>query len=146
VSAYFRIARPFSPEYGAPAYLKKLGDNALLNQCTLIYNIAEAMDTAEITPYGVLPETVVSLKKEIDDFAALVAKPRTEIITRSRATSSLEDLFKETNELLRNQLDKLMLVLRLGNPVFYNEYKSARIIVDLHGSRKETVETEVEEA
>lgn len=106
----------------APAYLKKLGDHALLNQCTLIYNIAEGIDGADIAPYGVLAETVVGLKKEIDDFATLVAKPRSEIITRSRATTRLAELFKECNELLRNQLDKLMLVMQLNNPVFYNEY------------------------
>lgn len=92
--------------------------------------------------YGIVAESLTNLNKEIDDFEGLVAKPRSGIVARSTATARLIDLFKETNELLREQLDKLMLVLKESYPTFYNEYKAARIIVDLHGSAEDSDEAE----
>ncbi|MGD9993922.1 MAG: hypothetical protein AB7S69_11535 [Salinivirgaceae bacterium] len=118
----------------SPSYLKTIGDNSLLNRCNRIHQIASGLDAEALAPYGLLPETTSGLRKEIDDFAALVAKPRTAIVARSTATSRLQELFKEINTLLREQMDKLMLVIKDQEPVFYNEYKAARVIVDLRGA------------
>lgn len=125
--------------------LNNIGDAALLSKCTLIFNTASTIEDATIANYGLTPELLEQLKKEIADFGILVTKPRSEIITRSQATSRLVELFSEANGVLRKRIDKLMLVLQLGNPVFYNEYKAARIIVDLHGSSKASEEEEEEE-
>jgi hypothetical protein len=118
----------------SPTYLQRLGDSKLVSHCTLIYNLANGLDAEALVPYGVLPETIGGLKKEIDDFAALVAKPRTQIVARSTATNRMKELFKEISDLLLDELDKLMLLLKNQEPVFYNEYRAARIIVDLRGA------------
>ncbi|MGD9994154.1 MAG: hypothetical protein AB7S69_12740 [Salinivirgaceae bacterium] len=115
-------------------YLKNLGDSSLLNRCNQIHQIASGLDAEALTPYGILAETISGLRKEIDDFAALIAKPRTQIVARSTATKRLKELFDEINALLRDEMDKLMLVLQGQEPVVYNEYKAARIIVDLRGA------------
>ncbi|MGE4287712.1 MAG: hypothetical protein AB7E36_03410 [Salinivirgaceae bacterium] len=115
-------------------YLKNLGDSSLLNRCNQIHQIASGLDAEALTPYGVLAETISGLRKEIDDFAALIAKPRTQIVARSTATKRLKELFDEINALLRDEMDKLMLVLQGQEPVVYNEYRAARIIVDLRGA------------
>jgi hypothetical protein len=115
-------------------YLKNLGDSSLLSRCNRIHQIASGLDAEALTPYGVLAETISGLRKEIDDFAALIAKPRTQIVARSTATKRLKELFDEINALLRDEMDKLMLVIQGKEPVVYNEYKAARIIVDLRGA------------
>jgi uncharacterized protein involved in exopolysaccharide biosynthesis len=114
--------------------LKNLGDSSLLSRCNRIHQIASGLDAEALTPYGVLAETISGLRKEIDDFAALIAKPRTQIVARSTATKRLKELFDEINALLRDEMDKLMLVIQGKEPVVYNEYKAARIIVDLRGA------------
>jgi hypothetical protein len=113
--------------------LRKMRNSALLSRCALIYNLAKELNSEALVPFGILPESLADLKKEIDDFALLVGKPRSGIVARSAATLRLQELFKEIGELLREEIDKLMLVLKGQEPVFYMEYKAARVIVDLRG-------------
>jgi hypothetical protein len=113
--------------------LRKMGNSALLSQCTLIYNLAMELNAEALIPFGIVPESLAGLKKEIDDFALLVGKPRSGIVARSAATLRLQELFKEIGDLLREEMDKLMLVIKGQEPAFYNEYKAARVIVDLRG-------------
>jgi hypothetical protein len=124
--------------------LRKQGNSALLSQCTLIYNLAMELNSEALVPFGILPESLVDFKKEIDDFALLVGKPRSGIVARSAATLRLQQLFKEIGELLREEMDKLMLVLKGQEPAFYMEYKAARVIVDLRGPYEK--EASVEES
>ncbi len=125
--------------------LRKMGNSALLSQCTLIYNLAMELNSEALVPFGILPESLAGLKKEIDDFALLVGKPRSGIVARSAATLRLQELFKEIGELLREEMDKLMLVLKGQEPAFYNEYKAARVIVDLRGPYEKEEEVNTDE-
>ena len=75
------------------------------------------------------------MQKEIDDYAAILAKPRTAIGTRATATTFLVGLFKQGDDLRKSQLDKLMVSYKNNESVFYNTYQNARNIVDL-GSRR----------
>jgi len=52
-------------------------------------------------------------------------------------------LFKETDAILKNKLDKLMLSFRITNPDFYTNYLNARIIVDLGVGTKTEVKPAV---
>ena len=91
--------------------------------------------------YGSAPEKVDELKKEIDDFITVISAPRSAIVTRSQATQRMKELFSEINQLLKNKTDKLMLLFEHSHPEVYQNYKAARIIVDLHkGGKKEEVE------
>lgn len=58
------------------------------------------------------------------------------------ATKRLEELFKEKDILLKNQLDMLMVNYKTENSEFYNIYRSARIIVDI-GKRRSEEESEI---
>jgi len=124
------------------AGLKKLSDTKLLNRCEIIYKTITGIDINELVDYGINAELVVKLRAEIDDFKGLLAAPRSAIVTRSTSTAKLKELFAATNMLLREQLDKMMLLFKADHLAFYNEYMSARIIIDLHGpvvKRKVTV-------
>jgi len=119
----------------SPSQLKQMPDDELKVTCLNIH--AEATKQADnLTDYGTTPETISQLKKEIEDFATLIASPRAAIVTRSQATRRLKELIEQTNNLLRNQLDKLMVLFEHTQPQVYNTYRSARIIVDLKRSTK----------
>lgn len=60
--------------------LRKLGNSPLLSRCTLIYNLAVELNSEALVPFGILPETLVDFKKEIDDFALLVGKSVRELL------------------------------------------------------------------
>lgn len=128
--------------------IKGLNDTVLLNTCKTVLNLANGVATDALTSYGITAEDISSLEKEITDFEQLVTKPRSAVVTRSQATALLADLLKETSALLSDKMDKLILILEANNPLFYNEYRAARIIVDLHGtnSTEDEVVTEEKEA
>ena len=48
----------------------------------------------------------------------------------SSATKQLAELFAELNVLLRNRADRLLVQFRESAPEFYNEYQSARTVVN----------------
>ena len=125
----------------SPSTLRNARDTVLKDICQSVHDAASEV-VSELGDYGITPEVLENQQKEIDDFVEMIAKPRTAISTRATATSRLEDLFKEGNDLLRDQLDKLMVNYKTSEPVFYNMYKNARKVVNMGaGSKSEETES-----
>jgi len=115
--------------------MERMPDEKVRAICLNVYN--EAVQLGDVlADYGQTVDDVTQLKKEIDDFSALIAAPRSAIVTRSQATKELESLMRETNDLLRNNIDKLMELLKESQPKVYNTYLAARTIVDLRAGMK----------
>ncbi|MCU4157457.1 hypothetical protein J1N10_15880 [Carboxylicivirga sp. A043] len=127
-----------------PSKLKGMTDKKLKTACMNIYELAITL-VDKLGDYGVTAEAVENLKKEIDDFAALIASPRGEIVTRSQATAELKELFEQADDLLKNKIDKLMVMLEMAQPKVYNTYLAARIIVDLKAGKPHDEEVTVED-
>ncbi len=115
--------------------LERMPDEKVRTTCQNVYN--EAVQLGDVlADFGQTVEDVTQLKKEIDDFSALIASPRSAIVTRSQATKELNSLMLEANDLLRNKIDKLMELLKTSQPKVYNTYLAARVIVDLRAGMK----------
>ena len=54
-------------------------------------------------------------------------------------------LLKETDKILKEQLDKLMTQFKISNPEFYQHYFNARMIIDLGIRHKKIEESDEEE-
>nr|WP_319399687.1 hypothetical protein [uncultured Carboxylicivirga sp.] len=119
--------------------IRNMSDEDVKTACLNIYAEAARLDGA-LTDYGKTPEDIAQLKKEIDDFATLIASPRSAIVTRSQATRELARLITENNDLLRLKADKLMELFKTTNTKLYNTYKAARVIVDLRAGKQTIVE------
>ena len=63
-----------------------------------------------------------------ENYSAETMKPR--VGNRKTATANLTALFKETDDILKNQMDKLIELYRADHPDFVNTYFETRIIVD----------------
>jgi hypothetical protein len=120
--------------------LDHLNQTKLPAYCRNILNLLQKY-ISEMTPYGISNGDVAKLEKEISDFEQIVAMPRNMIVTRSEANGRLATLMKTQCDLLNQKIDKLMLAFKTKNPIFYNEYKIARIIVHM-GMRHVSSETE----
>lgn len=114
----------------SPSDLRNSRDTILKDICQVIHDEANNV-ISNLADYGKTPADLTQQQKEIDDYVAILAKPRTAIGTRATATSKLVELFQQGDGLLKNQLDKLMLNYQTSEPKFYNKYQNARIIVDL---------------
>lgn len=118
----------------SPSALGELRDTVLKDVCQSIHDEANNVIT-QLADYGKTPQDLTQLQSEIDDFTAIIAKPRTAIGTRATATTRLVELFSQADAILKNQIDKLMVTYQNSRAEFYNKYQNSRTIVDL-GTRK----------
>jgi hypothetical protein len=78
--------------------------------------------------YGITPETLDDLQKAISNYEEHIVKPRDIIVARKNYTENLKSLFAKADSVLYDKLDKLIVLFK--DTGFYNEYKSARNIVN----------------
>jgi len=88
-----------------------------------------------LADYGVNQAKLNALKKKIETFDGLQARPRQVIATSSAATKTLPKLFGKVDVVLGKRLDGLIVQFKDSAPDFYNAYRSARSIVDNPGGR-----------
>lgn len=106
-------------------------DSVTLNSCRLISDQAVSIQ-ALLVNYGVSVTDISDFQAMITDFELSIASPRVAITTRKSATSDISNIFRNTDSVMKNKMDKLMEKFKLSNPDFYKQYHDARIIVD-HG-------------
>ena len=109
--------------------LMRTCDEALAPRCQNVHDKAAA-NRAALNDYGIKPEQLTDLQPAIDNYSAETMKPRTAVSNRKTATANLAALFKETDDILKNQMDKLIELHRADHPDFVNTYFETRIIVD----------------
>jgi hypothetical protein len=85
---------------------------------------------AALADYNVTSAMVADLSGSIAAFELLIPRPRVALNIRKNATESLVLRFREMDGIL-NVMDGLIETLSEGQPVFYETYQNARIIVDI---------------
>jgi hypothetical protein len=103
------------------------------------------LDTAQsvlpqLTAYGVTAETLAAFQARIEAASAKVTGTRSTAVEKVASTRRLIELFKEVDELVDDQIDRLVFRLRKNHPAFNARYEEARAVVDRRGSRRETAE------
>lgn len=109
--------------------VQRFGEEAVSNRATQVLAEAKARKT-ELATLNVTQANIDELESALADFNAAKARPRTATANRSAQTQSLPNLIRETSSLLRNQIDRMVSLLRRANPDFVAGYESARVIVD----------------
>ena len=116
------------------AQLDKLSVDVLESTGSRVSGLATA-NLAALADYGITQADVTALDGLTTQFHGVKTAPRKAIATRAGQTKTLPPAVKTVTSLLRNQLDKQILMFKKSNPEFYAGYVSARVIVD-RGSRK----------
>lgn len=105
--------------------LRRLREDLIIPTVKIIFNATQA-NLASLGSYGI---DATKLQEFADAMSAYTnALPSTKM-TKSEKSSvviSLNNLFKETDELLKNRLDKLLAFFTKAHPEFVNAYKSIR--------------------
>ena len=109
--------------------LLRIKTDLLVPTCKNIYNAANNNLTALAT-YGITATMLKSLQTSMDDYSAAIPKPQTAKSIKSTHTDNIKTLIKETDELLKTQLDKLIVTFKTASPNFVSAYKKARTIID----------------
>lgn len=87
-------------------------------------------NTATLAEFGVSPDVITELTTSVDDYNALIGKPRTILSQKYAALNTIEELFDEGNRILKLNLDNAMLIYRESQSEFYQGYQNARNIID----------------
>jgi hypothetical protein len=72
----------------------------------------------------------------LTNFKASIPQKRLATGTSKVSTAYINEPFIAIDDLLKNVLDVLLMPFQFTQPDFYNEYRSARNIVDTGGNRK----------
>jgi hypothetical protein len=88
---------------------------------------------ASLADYGITQIDLTALDGLTTQFHGAKTAPRTAVAGRSGQTKTLLPAVKGTTSILRNRLDKQLLMFKKTNPEFYAGYLSARVVVDRGG-------------
>ncbi len=114
--------------------LKTCRDNILAERAGIIHSIASGIAT-QLETLKITAEDIAAVNTLRKAYTDTIAAPRVETVTSKGMTQKLKVLFRETDTLLRENIDESILIFKPGNPEFVQNYFDARIIVDL-GRRK----------
>lgn len=110
--------------------LLRLRDDQLAQRCQIIHTKAND-HIAALTVLGVNAATLTVLQNAITAYAAKSATPAAAKAAKKANAADLRNLFKETDSMLKLQLDKVMEPYKATHLTFYNAYKAARLIPNL---------------
>jgi len=109
--------------------LVKMRDFNLQIVCSGIVTVA-TNEKERLETFGIDATEIEALKQEVDLFANSVPSVRQAIAERKVANERLKELFAQTDALLKNQLDRLMLRYKQTQPQFYSAYKTSRHVIN----------------
>lgn len=110
--------------------LRRMRDTELASRATSIHaRCTEHL--AALADYGIVAATLADLNGKIEAYASALAGREAGVAVRVGATAELSALFRQMDDLLRDELDRLVELARETNPPFYREYFAARVVKEL---------------
>jgi ribosomal protein L13E len=109
--------------------LKRLSKEELVGVLTNIKKGVQA-NLKELETFGLSATHANLLNMAIDDYTNQVAKPQNARTVLTTYTKGIKQLIKETDTLLKEQLDKLIVCFKNAHPEFVAKYKASRTIYD----------------
>jgi len=113
--------------------LKRGTKEQMLAKIEEIILIATELST-ELIPFGVTTVHIDALTVNYTELREQSYNVRMEIIKRKQLTNAINTLSKETDKVLNTGLDQLMKMVKSVDAIFYEKYKSARMIIE-HGTK-----------
>jgi hypothetical protein len=110
--------------------LEKMPDTVLVQ---LANNIKEKVILLlpSLGDYGITPVVMATFDTAISNYSLFVPKTRTARINKKTITKNIRDYITLIDTILKDELDALAIQLKAPHADFYNNYLSARIIIDL---------------
>jgi hypothetical protein len=112
--------------------LRYATDTKLFATGTLLAELATPLQN-ELAAYFITPEKLTEIGDLLTQLNNAMPKKRVADTEGKVLTTNLRDLFRSTGDLLKKEVDVLMLLFAETHPDFYNAYKNARIIIDYAG-------------
>ncbi|HEX8287506.1 MAG TPA: carboxypeptidase-like regulatory domain-containing protein [Pyrinomonadaceae bacterium] len=105
--------------------LMRMREDALAPRCQSIHDITQT-NLAVLADYGITATMLTDLQELIQSYALETPKSRTAISERKTTTANLAALFDETDAILRDRMDKLVMIFKSSHPDFVKTYETTR--------------------
>ncbi len=112
----------------------------VVNRCRTLLELGQANATVLATKYNITNDDLESLETAITGFTTQQPRPRQGKAASASATRELETLFAQLDKVLYDQIDPLMEKFLKTDAAFFNEYQTARSIVDVTATRERKAE------
>ena len=110
--------------------LKSIRDNELITKTLMIRDLLNE-NLAALADYSITAVKLAELDDKLSTYQGSIGSKETSFATKSAARISLSQLFENTDNILKNEMDTLVENFKNGNKTFYDKYWSARTIKDL---------------
>lgn len=112
------------------SFLKRQRDTMIVN---IAINLAQIIDNnlTSLAEYNITAAMLDDLQVSISQFKNIISIPRNKLVNRKGATQQLRTLFKNADEILKEQLDNLIANFEISHPAFVQGYQNSRMIIDL---------------
>ncbi len=107
--------------------LHRLKDDLLVPVVNNVYE-AVAGNAAALQSYGITDALLQAFKAGIERYSEAVPRPRGAKSERITSADNTKQLVREIDNLLKNELDKLVMAIEPDNPDFVATYKTSRFI------------------
>lgn len=92
---------------------------------------------AELAPYGITKPLLQTFQLQINEYQQIVPNPKNASAIKKTVRQNIKRLLKEADTILKEQIDKTIVILKPKYPDFVETYKNNRVIID--PSKKGTV-------
>ncbi|MDD8018847.1 MAG: hypothetical protein PHP42_10780 [Bacteroidota bacterium] len=116
--------------------LRSMRDTELAAFGGVIADLATA-NAEGVAAFGITAEKVTELIAKAQAYSTAIGVRESSVAERKGARGSMSDLFDKADELLSEEIDRFMEMLRANETEFYNMYFSVRVVKDT-GARHRT--------
>ena len=104
-------------------------DESLSPRIKNIFDVATD-NLAQLASYGISAITLQEFQQLIDAYSSAVPDPRNASAVKKTVRENIKNLMKESNSILKNQMDKSIVMLKKEHPDFVSTYTANRVIID----------------
>ena len=112
--------------------LQKSSDPILYDIGLLLFSLATPLKT-ELERFFLSQTEFDAMESLLNSFKTAIPGKRIATGTSKVSTAHIQETFKAIDKLLKEEMDIFMILFQFSEIDFYNEYKSARIIIDYTG-------------
>ncbi len=122
----------------AKSDVEKLKDDLIVPTCNNIKKAASD-NLAALADFGVTAAMLTAFQTNIDNYNISVPKPKLTKATKTTETANIKTTIKDIDNVLKNEMDKLVVSFKTANPNFASDYKNARVIIDPNSATKKAI-------
>lgn len=119
----------------AKSDIEKIKDDLIVSTCNNIKKAAND-NLPSLVDYGVNTDVLIDFQTQIDAYNDVVPQPKIAKASKTTETANIKSIIKSIDDVLKNEMDKLVISFKNTNPKFVADYKNTRVIIDPSSTKK----------